>query len=169
VNPIEEVDVSRLEASEVFEPYVVTGDSANQIRQSINQNRDMDYDAYTGWYVNWRFGDCSGSGLVVTVEVTYDFPEWEPSASASTELTTSWNTYVDALFCHEYGHARHGLECANEVYTALAAIEAGGDCNRQQAEAEAAFADILDEYNLLDIQYDAETNHGATMGAVFPP
>ena len=66
-------------------------------------------------------------------------------------------------------HAKHGLDCANEVYAALAAIDARGDCAKQQAEANAAFATIIDEYNELDIQYDDETNHGATMGAVFPP
>ena len=120
--------------SPAFEPYVVTGNSANQIRQSINQNRGMDYDAYTGWYLTWAFGDCDGNGLTVTVDVTYQFPEWEPSASASSELVTSWETYVDALFCHEYGHAKNGLDCANDVYTALAAIDAGGDCGKQQAE-----------------------------------
>jgi predicted secreted Zn-dependent protease len=106
---------------------------------------------------------------VVTVDVTYEYPEWEPSASASPALAESWETYMDALFCHEYGHAKHGLDCANDVYTALAAIDSGGDCNTQQTEADAAFAAILDEYNQLDIQYDEETNHGATMGAVFPP
>lgn len=167
-NPLDTVEVSRLVASEAFEPYVVTGDSANQIRQSIDQNRGMAYDAFTDWYVSWQFGDCAGNGLVVTVDVTYNFPEWEPSASASSELVASWESYIDALFCHEYGHAKHGLDCANDVFTALAAIDAGG-CAEQQAEAEAAFSSILGECNQLDIQYDADTNHGATMGAVFPP
>lgn len=169
VNPLDTIDVSRLVASESFDPYVVTGSSANQIRQSINQNRGMDYDAYTGWYLSWQFGDCAGNGLVVTVEVTYTYPEWEPSASATSELVASWETYTDALFCHEYGHAKHGLDCANEVYTALSAIDTGGDCGEQQAEAEAVFDTIIDECNEVDVQYDADTNHGATMGAVFPP
>jgi len=147
----------------------VTGDTANQIRQSINQNRNMDYDAYTGWYLSWQFGDCAGNGLVVTVDVTYTFPEWEPSASTSAELIASWDTYTDALFCHEYGHAKNGFDCANEVFTALSAIDAGGDCGEQQTEADAAFSTIIDACNQRDVEYDADTNHGATMGAVFPP
>lgn len=169
VDPLQTVDVSRLVASEAFESYVVTGNTANQIRQSINQNRDTEYDANTSWYVSWQFADCAGNGLVVTVDVTYDFPEWKPSATAAPELVASWQTYQDALFCHEYGHAEHGLDCANDVYTALAAIDAGGDCGKQQAEADATFSAILAEYNQLDLQYDADTQHGATMGAIFPP
>jgi predicted secreted Zn-dependent protease len=169
VDPLDSVDVSRLVASEAFDPYFVTGDNANQIRQNIDQERGMDYDAETDWYVSWQFDDCAGNGLVVTVDVTYKFPEWEPSTSASAELVATWETYTDALFCHEYGHAKHALDCANDVFTALAAIDAGGECGAQQAESEAAFSRILDEYNQLDVQYDADTNHGATMGAVFPP
>lgn len=168
-NPLHTVDVSRLLASEAFDPYVVTGDTANQIRESINQNRGMDYDAYTGWSLSWQFGDCAGNGLVVTVDVTYTFPEWEPSASASSELVASWETYTDALFCHEYGHAKNGLDCANEVFTALSAIDTGGDCGEQQTEADAAFGTIIDGCNQRDVEYDADTNHGVTMGAVFPP
>ncbi len=168
-NPLEILDVSKLEASETFEPYVVTGDTANQIRQSINQSRASDYDAYTGWYVTWQFDDCAGNGLVVTADITYSFPEWEPAAGASTELVASWETYMDALFCHEYGHAKHGLDCANDVYAALAAIDAGGDCGEQQSEADAAFDAILSDYQTRDAEYDADTSHGATMGAVFPP
>ncbi len=169
VDPFDTVDVSRLVADEMFAPYVVTGDTANQIRQSINQNRGMDYDAFTNWYVSWQFGDCDGHGLVVTVDVTYDFPEWQTSAGDSPELVASWDTYMNALFCHEYGHAEHALDCANDVFTALSTIDAGGDCSKQQSEAQAAFSPILDEYNQLDVQYDADTNHGASMGAVFPP
>jgi len=169
MDPFDTIDISRLVASEAFDPYVVTGDTASQIRQSINQNRGMDYDAYTAWYVTWQFGDCAGNGLVVTLDVTYDFPEWMPSTSDSSELVASWSKYTDALFCHEYGHTKHALDCANDVYTALAAIDAGGNCAEQQSEADAAFNGILATYNQLDVQYDADTNHGATMGAVFPP
>ncbi|HEX5101320.1 MAG TPA: DUF922 domain-containing protein [Polyangiaceae bacterium] len=168
-DPLDTVDVSRLEASEAFEPYTVTGSTANQIRQSINQNRGMDYDAYTSWYVGWQYDDCDGNGLVVTANVTYQYPEWTPPASDATELSESWDTYMDALFCHEYGHAKNGLDCANDVFTALSAIDAGGDCSKLLADAEAEFQAIIDEYNARDIQYDADTDHGATMGARFPP
>lgn len=168
-DPMDTEDTSRLIASEARAPYFVSGMTAAQIRRSIDQNRARDYDAYTDWYVTWGFGDCNGNGLVVTVEVTYTYPEWDAPATASSDLVASWEAYMDALFCHEYGHAKHGLECANEVYTALAAIDAGGNCGEQQTKAAAAFDTILQKYNELDLRYDDDTSHGATMGAVFPP
>jgi predicted secreted Zn-dependent protease len=168
-NPLDTVDVSNLDTSEAFEPYVVSGNTANQIRQSINQNRDSDYDAYTSWYLSWQFGDCEGNGLVITADLTYIYPEWDQPTGAAPDLVTSWETYMDALFCHEYGHAKNGLDCANEVYAALSAIDAGGDCGAQQSEAEATFDSILSDCQARDVKYDADTDHGATMGAVFPP
>ncbi|HEY3500822.1 MAG TPA: DUF922 domain-containing protein [Polyangiaceae bacterium] len=167
-DPFDVVDVSNLETSQTLETYTVTGNTANEIRGSIDANREGDYDAFTSWYVSWRFGDCSGGDLVVTADVNYRVPEWVQPNDALPELVTSWETYMDALFCHEHGHAKLGLQAASEIYVALDEIEANGDCGAQQSLAEAAFGAILDDYLEREIRYDVETNHGATMGATFP-
>jgi predicted secreted Zn-dependent protease len=106
---------------------------------------------------------------VITVDVTYRVPEWEEPSEADRALVDSWETYRSALFCHEYGHARFGLDAANEVYDAFDAIASGGDCGTQQSRAQEAFDAILDDYRAREIAYDDETDHGATMGAIFPP
>lgn len=168
-NPFDAIDQSRLDADEELEPYSVSGQTATEIRRSINQSRGMDYDALTNWYISWQFGDCEGNGLAITLDITYRYPEWEPPAGASAALVTSWETYMDALFCHEYGHAKNGIDAANAAYDALSAIDADGDCDAQQTRAEAAFDVVLTTYQERDLQYDADTQHGATMGAVFPP
>jgi len=170
-SPFTTVDLSNLDAEEILEPYAVTGSTANEIRQSINQNRGRDYDAYTDWFISWQYTTslCDGSGLRVTVDVTYSVPEWNPPVGADPALVESWESYIDALFCHEFGHALHGLEAANDVYDELSSIDTGGDCAAQQELADAAFQSIIDEYAALEVAYDDETNHGATMGAVFPP
>jgi predicted secreted Zn-dependent protease len=146
----------------------VTGDTAEEIRESINATRGRDYDAYTTWYLSWQFADCVGGGLVVTADIVYSMPDWDPPAGVAASLVGSWDAYMSALFCHEHGHARIGLEAANAAYDALAALDAGGDCGAQQNQASAAFTLVLDEYRARELQYDESTNHGATMGAVFP-
>lgn len=167
--PFVTVDISRLDSVQTLERYDVTGNTENAIRQSLDANRPSDYDAYTTWYISWQFGDCDGGGLVVNVNVTYQIPQWIAPNDAAPELVASWNAYESALFCHEYGHAKLGLEAANDIYTALDDIDSGGDCSTQQTMADARFSAILDDYLAREIQYDTETNHGATMGAVFPP
>jgi predicted secreted Zn-dependent protease len=169
-NPTTTIDTSNLTVDEAVETYSVTGSTANEIRQSINANRDGDYDAFTSWYLTWQYANdaCDGSGLVVLVEIEYSLPEWDAPPAADPALTDEWSTYMDALLCHEYGHAEFGLDAANDVYATLSAIDAGGDCAAQQTQADAAFQSILDDYIAREIAYDEETNHGATMGAVFP-
>ncbi len=169
-NPITTVDTTNLAVEETVETYTVTGSTDTEIRQSINENRDGDYDAFTSWYLSWSYSNnaCDGSGLVVLVELAYSLPEWDEPDAADPVLVDEWNAYMDALHCHEYGHARFGLDAANEVYEALSAIDAGGDCGAQQAQADAAFQGILNDYIAREITYDDETNHGATMGAIFP-
>jgi predicted secreted Zn-dependent protease len=168
-SPFETLDISELDATETRVTYAATGNTAAEIRQSINDNRNDDWDAYTSWNLLWGFADCNGNGLTVSVEVNYRVPEWQEPEDADPDLVQSWQTYMNALFCHEYGHAEFGLEAALDVYEALDAIDAGGDCDQQQQLASAAFSSILSDYIALEIEYDQTTNHGATMGAVFPP
>jgi predicted secreted Zn-dependent protease len=168
-SPFETLDISELVATETLERYTVTGTTANAIRQSLDANRQGDYDAYTSWYLSWQFGDCSGGGLSVTVDVMYRMPEWQEPSNPEPGLVESWQAYMSALFCHEYGHAKFGLDAANEIHAALSEIDAGGDCTEQQSLAQQAFDAILDDYLAREIEYDTETGHGATMGAIFPP
>lgn len=168
-NPVATLDVSKITTNQTYDPYFVTGTTADEIRRSINASRSGDYDANTSWYLSWRFGDCNGNGLVVSADITYQYPDWEPPDGADQTLVASWQTYTDALFCHEYGHAKLGLEAANDVHAALSAINARGDCATQQSEGDAAFQRIVADYQAREVKYDADTNHGATMGAVFPP
>jgi predicted secreted Zn-dependent protease len=164
------VDVSKLIAAEAFDTYAVTGSTAPEIRASLNENREGNYDAFTSWYLSWQFTDgaCDGDGLVVSVDISYGIPEWTPPDGVSPELVTHFQSYMNALMCHEYGHAKFGLDAANDVYSALSAIDANGDCTAQQSLGEAAFERVLDDYIARELEYDAETNHGASMGAVFP-
>src|SRR6187402_2614607 len=163
-SPFETLDITHLTTTETLEPYTVTGSTANQIRQSIDANRGRDYDAYTSWYLSWSYADCSGGGLVVTADVVYSVPEWDEPSGAPAELVESWQTYMAALFCHEYGHARLGLQAANDTYSELSSIDAGGDCDAQQDLAQEAFDAILDDYGERELAYDDDTDHGATMG-----
>jgi predicted secreted Zn-dependent protease len=167
-NPFNTYDLSDLEASEVWMNYSVTGATELEIRSNINATRGGQYDAQTSWYVAWNYDDCFGSGLFVSLDISYRLPEWLPPASPDPEVVSAWDTYMDALNCHEYGHAAFGIRAALDAYQALSTIDAGGDCELQQVRASLAFDEILDGYIAEEIQYDADTNHGATQGAIFP-
>lgn len=167
--PVSGGDQSHLTATEHVETYAVTGTTADQLRVSINQNRGHDYDALTTWNIAWSYQNCTSPQWAVSLSVVYDLPNWAAPASADAALVASWDQYIDALYCHEYGHGKLGLDCANSVYDALAALTATGDCDALTTRATATFQSILDDCKAREVQYDTDTMHGATMGAVFPP
>ena len=79
-----------------------------------------------------------------------------------------WARYIAALELHEQGHRRHGVDAANEVDRAIAAMPPAGSCDALGKNANALGMSILRKYNQLDLDYDRDTGHGATQGARFP-
>jgi predicted secreted Zn-dependent protease len=168
-DPAATADMSHGTVASSVETYTVTGDTADEIRASIDANRGRDYDALTTWNITWTFQNCASPTFDVALDVVYDMPEWDEPTSAEPALVSSWDTYMDALYCHEYGHATLGIECANAVYAAFELVQGSSDCDAVQADAQMRFDTVLATYLAEEVEYDLETNHGATMGAVFPP
>ena len=167
--PLATGDVSHLIAMEHEDDYSVSGNTASQLRASINANRGQDYDALTTWNIEWSVKACATPTWSVSLDVSYRLPKWDAPAGADTVLVTQWRSYWDALHCHEYGHGQLGLDCAHRVYDALAALPGNNDCAALSSSAKPVFDDILADCHTREVKYDADTNHGATMGAVFPP
>jgi len=167
--PLATGDVSHLMAMEHEDDYSVMGNTASQLRASINANRGQDYDALTTWNIEWSVKTCATSTWSVALDVSYRLPKWDAPAGADTVLVAQWRSYWDALHCHEYGHGQLGLDCAHRVYDALAALPGNNDCAALSSSAKPVFDDILADCHTREVKYDADTNHGATMGAVFPP
>ena len=94
-------------------------------------------------------------------------PEWIHRPTLDSTLVASFAAYIDSLWCHEYGHGEIGVDCANTLYEALSDLPATGDCVALQSATEAETLSVIDVCIATNEQYDAETNHGATMGAVF--
>jgi predicted secreted Zn-dependent protease len=168
-DPLVSEDISRLETTDAVETYEVVGHSGNEIRTSMNASRPGDYDGLTTWNVRWSFQNCASPVWSVSLDIVYTMPDWEADASDEIPLVDAFSTYLDALYCHEYGHGRLAVQCANEIYDAVDGIPGSSDCTALQTTTTATVSAILDECNARDVTYDAETNHGATMGAVFPP
>jgi predicted secreted Zn-dependent protease len=166
-DPLVSEDTSRLDAMDDVETYEVVGHTAREIRASMNERREGDYDGRTDWDIRWSFDDCSSPRWTISLTIVYTLPEWLPSEEDDDALVDAWVTYLDALYCHEYGHGRLAVQCANEIYEAVNALP--DDCGTIQAAASAVVDDVLETCRERDVAYDDATNHGATMGAVFPP
>jgi|SRR6478735_2281823 len=167
--PLSDGDIANLTASEQVETYSIMGSTATALRSSINANRGHEYDAQTNWYIEWSVENCAAPKWSVSLTIDYSMPNWNAPAGADPVLVAQWRSYLSALYCHEYGHGKLGLDCANRIYDDLAGVPGNDDCSVVTTAAKARFQAILSDCQALEASYDAQTNHGATMGAVFPP
>jgi len=172
---------SPVRLSQQNNPYFVSGQTAAELRQQMNRLGPADshdgkiYDARTDWQINWRFtyqqkinGQCVIQLAEVDVELTYILPQWRDETSAPADLQQNWQTYLQALTLHEQGHGKRALETGEKIYRALLAVPPAADCPSLEESANAAARQVFDAGESLQAQYDRETGHGATQGAVFP-
>ena len=83
-------------------------------------------------------------------------------------MVRRWRRYLDALTEHESGHRETGFRAATDIAEVLPALPAKPTCEEAEEAANVAAREVLERYRKLDTEYDGETRHGATQGAVFP-
>lgn len=160
--------------------YAISGQSAETLRQQmnllgpVNSQDGKIYDARTNWQIGWRFSyqttpqGCALQSAQVQVDLTFIFPAWQDAASAPPDLQQKWQTYFQALTTHEEHHAELAAQSGAEIYRALLSVAPAADCPTLEETANAAAHQAFEAGESLQAQYDQETGHGATQGAVFP-
>jgi predicted secreted Zn-dependent protease len=168
----------RVAVSVVHDDYKITGNTAAGLRQQMNADGPLDhdkhFDAHTEWNVRWTYpfdrsgGGCSTGPVTVTLTITYHFPEWGDESDGSRPLIDKWHKYLQALETHEDGHAEHGREAADDIIGELSGLPPADACPTMDGIANAKAQAIIGRYAAEDVDYDRDTNHGATQGATFP-
>jgi len=111
---------------------------------------------------------CAIDDLTVQVAIKTHLPRWPSDAVASEALSGAWKRFITALDEHEQGHRVLAEEAAETVRHRLLAISAP-TCDRLDGVARREMAVVMQEYERRQLAYDAETGHGRTQGAVWPP
>jgi predicted secreted Zn-dependent protease len=130
--------------------------------------------ALTQWTVRWNFHfrqmgpSCVLEALKTDLEITYQLPRWTDRESAPQDLIRKWDRYYAALKRHEDGHAAIGRRAAEEIDRELRKIVQPGGCNNFSNTVNTAANRILDLYKQEEKDYDDNTSHGRTQGAIFP-
>ena len=150
--------------------YDITGSTASELRAQLDARGPVGYDGYKGdattdWFIHWNWpgygsAACDLSAATISFDINVILPRWVPPGSASPDLIDKWSEYVRLLALHEKGHVDYVLENSQSIMDAIK----GSTCGA----ADAAGTRILEQFRGHDIDYDAETRHGATQGAVFP-
>jgi predicted secreted Zn-dependent protease len=160
--------------------YPITGDSAAALVEAMATRglRDEAGDAawaLTTWDVVWNYqyvarqgGGCGLGDIRVSVRIEVLMPSWSAPATADGSLVDRWRRFIAAVSVHERGHVQNALDRAGEVATTLPLLDPAATCDALERVADADGAAIIDRGRAWDRDYDDETGHGATQGAVFP-
>ncbi len=158
--------------------YEINGNSAEQLRAEMTAKGPRDNgrpsDAYTAWYIKWNYSylndqqSCRIKQATISAEITSTLPKWTDYEKASPQLQKQWDEYLTKLIAHEQGHALHGQNAAYEIESIINELPTMSDCQTLSSLANEKAQAVIAKYNAEDLQYDAETNHGASQGVVFP-
>ncbi|MEM0961445.1 MAG: DUF922 domain-containing protein [Bacteroidota bacterium] len=112
-------------------------------------------------------GTCALTDVTVMLEVTITLPEWIPSGPVTPELESDWRQFRQALSDHEDTHREIAEETAVNLHRRLSDLRRP-TCDEVTIEAQRRLAETEVEIELAQTQYDADTGHGLTEGAVWP-
>ncbi len=158
--------------------YDIQGDSDTELRAQMDaKGPELDgdrHDAYTSWHVTWKFPfvkndeGCTTGPVTTDVRVVVTLPRWLGYADVNDPLVRRWIRYLDALQEHESGHRLTGINAASDITEQLPQLPPKPTCPEAEETANALARKILEGHRARDVEYDAETKHGATQGATFP-
>ena len=132
------------------------------------------YDSVTKWRVGWNYGYnksggmCSAEGFHLTVDIVVRIPAWLHRASATQPVIDKWETYIDQLKTHENEHLDKVVQAADDLTLAVSQMPPAATCADLNREIWQMSKSRLKRLEVEQNQYDAETGHGWTQGALFP-
>ena len=161
------------------EYYEIRGSSEKSLRKQMCQNGctwddGRKYDSVTSWYWTWDYDtnqashSCSADDFSITLEITSRYPKWVRTGEAPQPLVDKWDGYMKNLIMHENGHRDRVVNAAAEFRAAVARLPRALSCTERDRQVRALSSEIMAQLNADQQEYDADTSHGATQGALFP-
>lgn len=99
------------------------------------------------------------------MKIVFTMPRWKPEGEPDASLVLEWNRFLEAVWRHERGHARHGLAARRDAERILRNLGVFPSCEELEASANTAIDQVFNKWRARDRAYDRETNHGASQGA----
>ena len=130
------------------------------------------YAALTSWNIRYDYditlleGRYYISSIKTDVDIVFQLPRLVSSARTPATLTDAWKTYLGNLTKHEDGHRDIAVSTGQEIYQILASIGSFTTGSELDAEARRLVKAKLQRLKQAQMEYDTETRHGKTQGAV---
>jgi predicted secreted Zn-dependent protease len=160
--------------------YAVAGKTENDLRQSLQVNAFPDandpiglYNARTDWTLSAQWfvlptaRGCQVDSGTATLAMTMTLPALSSTAGISPDVLNRWTTFISNTITHESGHVTRNYQGASGFQHELGNALPAADCATLKQELSGMFTRATDVIKQTNIDYDANTQHGAKQGAVF--
>ena len=172
-----EVEVPPVEVHDVPATYPVHGKSARELQAALHASglTELSHgdaaaetnEQLSARYVCHKYADgFAVDKAAVHLEIKTTLPTWEERAAASPDLAGRWDRLLGALTKHEAGHRTIALEHAEALRTALKTLAPAASCDAALDAANALLQKAAGELDDAQHDYDKQTRHGITQGAV---
>ena len=125
------------------------------------------------WKVRWNTrwvqqkGSCRVSSFKTFIAVVYRMPYWPGSTRSGSALAEEWNKFYKALKVHEDGHGDIAIRAGDAIDSKVARLGSFTNCSELESAVNEIGYSELEKYNLMNAQYDLDTQHGRTQDAIF--
>ncbi len=155
--------------------YDIQGNTFDEIRRELSSKGRHGFHGWMEWQVRWDYRTsgiagrgCSVTGFRTDLRVRITTPRLVGAHSKQPALREEWLRYERALSHHEDGHAAIAAEAAEEMEQRVQSLRATtGSCAGLGTRIDQICHEVLAEYRRRDQQYERETGHGRTQGALF--
>lgn len=160
--------------------YSVSGETTDAIARSLDANALTDahdplgrYYARTDWNLssNWTWqttaSGCEVEKAQVTMLVTMTLPSLV-STNLSQDTRQRWDTFIANTITHESGHVHLAFDGARAYQHDISYLLPAMDCNLLETRLNNLFKQDYNAIDQANVDYDTQTKHGTTQGAVFP-
>jgi predicted secreted Zn-dependent protease len=165
-----------LKVKEKYEYYDLDGKDFEDLSRQINHNGTKwndgrTYAAVTSWDIHYGYdvsnddGNCAVKSVRTDVEIVYRLPRWTRYGS-DPKLDALWEKYMVHLKRHEFGHKDLAVQAAGEINEILASLGSYKKESALEKDASRLTEEKLQKLKESQVDYDAETRHGETQGAV---
>lgn len=157
--------------------YFVTPKEGQSVKDAIRENSTIVRDGrtflgQTTWEVTplYKYGgtgySCKIKEMQIYLNIKFILPKIHELDPLPEEKEKAFEFFYNAIYQHELGHKKLGVSCAQEIETFLNEHPPYGTCAELQREVALNVSRIKEKYQDLNRQYDIETDHGRTQGAV---
>ena len=171
----------KLDSSFKVVTYPVLGKTENELRQSLVASAFPDtiepnrhYNARTDWALSVQSSvqptmrGCEVETSTITLAMTMTLPALSSNAGVPSDVLSHWTTFISNTITHESGHVTRNYQGASNFQRELGNALPAADCTTLKARLSDLFTRATGTIGQSSVDYDAETQHGAKQGAVFP-